>query len=210
MQEIGYNCLGRKSIFFIGTVLVLNSAGLELIYFIVFGKISASLVKDIFSAETSFFTEKYLYILIIGALNVPLVIKREIKELKIASVLLFVSIILFILILIYQVIFKRSEINTDEDYNPYLHVKSSNQFLTAVSVFMVAYGFHVNFWSTYVCLENKNNKTITKSVYGSVFLSMTVYFVVSVASVYLFGSSITANVLDNVGKQGATWEALIL
>jgi hypothetical protein len=61
-----------------------------------------------------------------------------------------------------------------------------------------------------VCLENKTNATAIKAVYGAIFMSMSIYFVVSLVAIYMFGSMISSNVLDNVGNEGATWEALVL
>ena len=46
--EIGYILFERKSIFVISVVLVLNSLGLVMVYFINFAKIMASLCQDIF------------------------------------------------------------------------------------------------------------------------------------------------------------------
>jgi hypothetical protein len=41
-------------------------------------------------------------------------------------------------------------------------------------------------------------------------MSMGVYLTVSLVAIYMFGSLISSNVLDNVGNEGATWAALVL
>lgn len=92
--------LGRKSIFLINSIIFLSCFGLMMIYFIVFGNISASIVADIFTSPPDFFLAKPLYILIISVCILPLILKKEIKELKIASILLFLAIGLFFVTLI--------------------------------------------------------------------------------------------------------------
>jgi len=42
--EIGYMVMGRKAIFIIATIQVINALGLMMIYFVVFGDTSAQLI----------------------------------------------------------------------------------------------------------------------------------------------------------------------
>ena len=37
-----------------------------------------------------------------------------------------------------------------------------------------------------------------------------IYFAVSLVSIFMFGSSISADILDNVGAEGGTWESYVL
>ena len=49
MYEIGYMVLGRPSIFLISAIMFLNSFGLDMVYFILFGNTMGSLVSDAFN-----------------------------------------------------------------------------------------------------------------------------------------------------------------
>jgi amino acid permease len=52
MFEMGYIIFKRSSIFFICSIIILNSFGLMLVYFIVFGDTLSSLVSDLNSNVT--------------------------------------------------------------------------------------------------------------------------------------------------------------
>lgn len=105
--------LGRKSIFMINIMIFVNSFGLMMIYFIVFGNIAASIAQAGSPDASMFFVSKQFFILIISICILPLALKKEIKELKIASVLLFIAIFLFILIFVIQILSSGNFANKD-------------------------------------------------------------------------------------------------
>lgn len=83
------------------------SFGLMMIYFIVFGDIFASIISQVSfdgscdaegNGDDSIWTKRPTYAIILGALLTPLVLKKELKELKIVSVILFLGIASFLLI----------------------------------------------------------------------------------------------------------------
>ena len=109
LYELGYMIIGSKSIYFISAILTVSSFGLQMIYFIVFGDICKSLVSQIFFEEdhtsSNIFKTRTLYVIILGLSLFPMIIKKELKELKIASVILFGGIAGFLIILTMQLIF---------------------------------------------------------------------------------------------------------
>lgn len=114
-----------------------------MIYFIVFGDIIASMVSDIFYDGVSgpFLTRKVAYIILLGLALFPLIIKKELKELKIASILLFFGISSFILIFAYQILFEGSFNNQDESYAEYFTVSHDLGVIKGISIMIVAFGF---------------------------------------------------------------------
>lgn len=201
--------MGRSSIFIINTIIALNCFLLLMIYLIIFGNTASSILTDIFPSVTDgaahFFMSKPFYVIVIAVINVPLILMRAIKELKIASFFLFGSIILFVVIFIVQIIQKGTYLNPDSDYKQYYEIKINFNLITSISVMFTAYGFQTNIWCTYTSLKVKNNANAMKSIYGAIFLTMAIYFVTSVVSIYMFGSSIMPSILDNVGLEKGTW-----
>ena len=74
------------------------------VYFIIVGDILTSFSVEIFDPSTPVITSRWLYIMLVALSLSVLIFKKEISELKIASVLLFVSIFLFVVFFSYQLI----------------------------------------------------------------------------------------------------------
>lgn len=103
MFEIGFILFNRSSIFFISAIIIFNSLGLIIIYFIVFGDTLKSLIHD-FSSESDndFFGKRMAYVIILSVILVPIILKKELKEIKMLSVLLFTTLFGFVVLIIVQ------------------------------------------------------------------------------------------------------------
>jgi hypothetical protein len=49
-----------------------------------------------------------------------------------------------------------------------------------------------------------------KSIYGAILMTLTIYVAVSFVAIYMFGSAIKSDILENVAMEGGTWEAYLL
>ena len=149
MFEIGYVLFKRPSIFGVSTIIIINSAGLMLIYFITFGDTFASIVTDLSSTVTDeqFFGQRVAYVIIICLLLLPLVLKKQLQELKIISWILFSSLFIFILLTITQLgIDGASAFNPDfhfdllkKYYSPGGAKFDGVNFLKCLSIIMVSF-----------------------------------------------------------------------
>ena len=111
LYEIGYMLFKRSSIFLISACLAINSLGLCMVYFIIFGKTFGSIISSIFIKDipngdidklegfNHFLAHRTPWISILALMLLPIMVKKELQELHIVSVGLFVSILIFILIL---------------------------------------------------------------------------------------------------------------
>ena len=75
-SEIGYRVMGRASIFIIAGIVLVTSILLIVLFFTIFGQIFASIVEDASdSGAPSFFLKQPAYVLLIAAINIPLILK---------------------------------------------------------------------------------------------------------------------------------------
>jgi amino acid permease len=100
LYEFGYCSIGKSSIYFISFLAVVQTLGFLMIYFIVFGDIMSSLISQIFLHDNqSFFSSRLLWDVVLGLALLPIVLRKSLQEIKIISVIFFISIVIFILVL---------------------------------------------------------------------------------------------------------------
>ena len=105
LYEMGYMLLKRKSIFLISGILNVNSLGLVMVYFIVYSNTIQSVVTDLSGLqEDSFWASRTFWVLVLAILILPVCLKKELQELHVVSLTLFVAVIVFILIIFVQLL----------------------------------------------------------------------------------------------------------
>jgi len=103
LYEIGFVSMGRSSIFLISIIQLISSLGLMLIYFIIFGDTFSSVIWQLCfpdSEEGNFLTTRVCYDLILGLMLSPLILKKELAELKLISITLFLALGIFVVIFV--------------------------------------------------------------------------------------------------------------
>ena len=79
MYEIGYILFKRPSIFGISAIVIVNSFGLLIIYFIVFGDTLKSLVRDMSHSKIDgddFMGKRAIYVIMLTLLLVPVILQK--------------------------------------------------------------------------------------------------------------------------------------
>ena len=105
LYEMGYMLMKRPSIFMISGILNVNSLGLVMVYFIVYSNTIQSVVADLTDLpEDSFWVGRTFWVLVLAVLILPVCLKKELQELHIVSMTLFVAVIVFILIIFVQLL----------------------------------------------------------------------------------------------------------
>ena len=100
LYEIGYMLMRRPSIFLISSILFLNSLGLVMVYFIVYGKTIVSVMKDLTTlSDDSIWVSRAFWVLVLAFLILPICLKKELQELHFVSLTLFIAILIFICII---------------------------------------------------------------------------------------------------------------
>ena len=115
--ETGYLTIGRASIYMIFTINLIGGFGLMMIYFIVFGDTTASIVHMLFYPNTSnFLTTRACYVIVLGLCLVYPVCKKQLGEIKILSILLFICIGLFFVLMLTQLFTLNGLYNADKSF----------------------------------------------------------------------------------------------
>ena len=124
LYEIAYMLLARKSIFMLSTTLLCNSFGLVMVYFIVFAKTMRSVAEDAIpdnkvseDGEGIYYLMafKEFWIVVLGFFVLPICLKKELQDLHIVSLSLFLAVVFFIVILFFQLCILSKDKFADQD-----------------------------------------------------------------------------------------------
>ena len=98
--------LGKSSIYWISVILLANSIGLEIVYMNVFGDTAKSVMTEIFWPDVSkddanFGMTRACWVLCLAVLLFPLLLLKELAELKQVSIALFMATCVFVVTTIF-------------------------------------------------------------------------------------------------------------
>ena len=144
-------------------------------------------------------TSKEAWILLLGIIMLPVVLKKELQELHIVSVSLFVSMITFICSLFIQlctygtakfpVLAQKEEVNLENSLTP-LHNAEIHDIISCVSVLILAFSFTINLFPIYSGLKVKTNENCNQATKYAMYVIAFVYSFMGFVCVLLFGESI--------------------
>ena len=199
----------------ISIIIAISSFGLMMIYFILFADISRSLVVQTFDftedqKKHNFFAQKTCYVLLLAFLMLPLVVKKELKELKIASVILFLGIGAFIIIFVGQLIFEPKSENPDDSYDNYWTIDFELSTIKGIAIIIVAFSFQQNLFPMYNSLKHQTNENCVKASQLAIAFTCIIYLAIALLGIFFFGSILDENVLKNVGNEEKNWESFTL
>ena len=161
LYEIGYMLMGRASIFVLASTFIVNSFGLCLIYFSIFGdtagQLAASFTDGEYGLDDIWYTKRWCYSVPLAIFLLIVVLKKELAELSWISLILFVSLSFFAVANFIQLAFDdrfdATGLNTDS-----LKPKYGWGTISALSVTMLAYSYQQNVFPIYSELRNKTNE----------------------------------------------------
>lgn len=79
-------------------------------------------------------------LILAGVMVIPL-LQKELKEIKVVSVILFIAIGLFLGLMIVQLEVDGSNLNPDEDYSVYFQIKFELSLFNGLAIALTAYAF---------------------------------------------------------------------
>lgn len=209
LYELGYFTMGKCSIYFISFIAIVCNQGFCMIYFIVFGQCAASVTRDIFYQskpldEYNLLIVRQFWILLLAIGLLPVIFKKELKEMKIISYLLFGSVLFFIFFLGFQLAnhgMEKWNGNYPGPY-PYYQIDWGWNSVASFSVFLCAYNFSFVEFPLYHALgPDRSKEKMLKAIGMGMIETTLIYASCGMIAIYLFGCSIKDNVLDNLNGE---------
>ena len=200
--------------YFVNIVQFIGFGFLPIAYYIIFAGLLSSFLRMLpFVQENSFWTflgTQWFSVLVLAVLIFPLIIKKQINELKIAGMLLFSGVILFIVLMFVLRILSGDILPYNREEEPLFYRFHFNQaFLSSLSTALVAYGFQSAFFPIYNSLKNKNYYRGMKFTFLGITFCFIIYMLIMFISIYSFGIHIRGDVLQNV-EEVEEWESFVL
>lgn len=213
MPGLTHKCFGYYSLYFVNFVQFIAFGIMPIAYFIIFGGILSSFLKDIpgvAGSGWSFVGQQWFSVLILAVLIFGLIIQKQISELSIAGVLLFAGVILFnILLWIIRIDAKGDITYKDGDDSHFYRFAVDQALLYSLSTAFVAYGFQSAFFPIYNAIENKNyKKGMQFAIFGMGFC-FTIYVIIMFSGLYTFGTQTDGDVMNNIAGV-KSWESYVL
>ena len=131
-----------------------------MVYFIVFGDTTAQLIGSFKDKKLGaiWYSSRYFYVLLLGAGLAPVIVKKELAELKWLSILLFACVGIFIVTNFWELVidpeFEPVETPTKEYFAPKMKIS----FISSLSIILVAYSYQQNVFPVFSSLQVKTNE----------------------------------------------------
>lgn len=113
-SEIGFILFGRKSIFLISGLIMILCTGLLIVYYYLFSSICYTIIISLGFDSSNFFASQTFCLVWYGILNLTIIFKRTIKELKYIGRVNYYAAIFFIIVLVMNLFFEGSKNNRDD------------------------------------------------------------------------------------------------
>ena len=141
---------------------------------------------------------------------IPPILKKQLAELKIVSITLFVALILFIVIFVIQLFTQASKTNPDTDHSSYFKIDFDLRLVTGLNILIVAYGVQTSFFPTFNSMgSNRTNSNALKFTALTFLITSVIYMSLGYLAIFIFGNGLHTSVLDNVDEENAVSSFII-
>lgn len=185
-SELGYACYGWVSIFVINALIALATAGMPIAYFMIFGHICPQILIACGVAEGSFWSSQPFCVITLALILLGFYIKKEISEIKIASLILFVGVFSFMFILAIKVI-TGTWGKFEPDYSLWWPQLSQFGLWANLPTLFLAYGFHATYFCVYESLAVKTDANGMRATVISIVICIVIYTSVGIVGLLAYG-----------------------
>jgi len=144
------------------------------------------------------FTSKAFYVIILYLTLLGNVLKKNMKELRIISILLIFGVVSMLSIFLAKAIFKDFFTNPNDKVQP-PYTKGS--IVDSVTIVLTAYGFILNFYPIFAQMEDKSNKNGYVATLLAMFFCFVAYVSFSFLALSSYGENLSPNIFDNLSHE---------
>lgn len=207
MYEQGFVLMGRPSIFLISFLTFVQSFGLIVIFFQIFGGTMAQFMTNIIwpdvpADEANFGMTKTCWVLALAVLLLPAVLMKELAELKIVSVTLFLSVIAYVIILTIQLLARGNSLsNLDVDAHYWKPVGFNAEFVQSIVIIATAFNFQTNLFPIHSHAIDKSVRGYNRGIGITMLFVWALYVVTALVGIYSYGRALDTNMLTDIGEK---------
>jgi len=158
--ELAYLCFGRSSVYVINFVITFGTFGIIVMYMLLFGKITSSFFEMDRSGgddlRSILLSSKATYCILVYILLFPAVLKKEMKELQLTSIMLFFGVIS--MVVIFFIRFVGSTVPSSQYRSMEKDKELGGSFIDSICIILSSYGFVINFFPIYSSLDKRTSK----------------------------------------------------
>ena len=156
---LAYACLGSSSGIVLNLLIAIAIFGILTLYMILFSRIAISIFGND-EDEGGFFNSKMFYVIILGLVQLPIITRRRLQELKFTTYALVGGVVFLLLILTTRLIQNGAYVEPAHP-NEAVHVEASNEtealkfedLLDSTNIAVASYGFVINLFPIYCDMQ---------------------------------------------------------
>ena len=154
----------------------------------------------------SLVTSKYFLCVTLFLILLPIVLKKHIKELKIITYLLFTGVITMVIVFFVKTL--QSDPNIPPAVPSVTYEKGS--IFDSMTIILTSYGFILNFYNVYSCLEVQNNKNGIMATVLAMIFCFFIFVTFSHLGIVSYGEFVHPNIFENLKAEGSSFVSIFI
>lgn len=228
LYEIAYLLLGRSSIFVVCAIFFLSNYSGCILFYIMLGEALSNLGTQLVVEHSSeltvlelkeaisnlpwwqqLITSRNSAIVFVGVVQLAVIFKRQLVELKPISYIFLGIVVAFIGLISFELGTNLDAVVDTVNLDDISQIKFDSHLLTAVSIILFAYSVQFMVFPAFVELEKRTTERFTQASFIQSVILYISYIVVSVICVLLFGAETSNDLLVDVSKRPGAVSILI-
>ena len=146
--ELAFLCLGRPSVFIVNSILAIGTSLIVVMYGLMFSNLARNLLLMLLPEQrSSIWLTKYALCAFLFVLLLPVVYRKNIKELRGITYLLFTGVITMLVVFFFRAMSETSS----EAQQDGVHYEKGSVF-DSMTIILTSYGFILNFYPVFSSL----------------------------------------------------------